>query len=203
MARGLITIADQEGLEYDPEALHTIAGAAEFGMRNAVNMLEEAMEEKLPITEELVHRVLRLLRESDFIDIFRSLNTDTRKVYEKAENLLSLTEATICRSGLLKSFNALYRISARLPIGRKISAYLMERYKDLSETYHQTEFQIMIDCLYARRFVETDSPTVLMNLLLGLAYRLCKIEFRDLTTTELEDQMISRQNKRRRRGSAL
>ena len=161
------------------------------------------MEEKLPVTEELVNKVHQVPKEVDFIEIFRSLNTDTRQVFEKAERSLSLTEAPSFRSGLLKSFNALYRISARLPIGRKISATLAGIYRDLSETYHPSEFQIMMDCLYARRFVDTDSPTVLMNLLLGLSYRLCRIEFRDLTTTELEDQMLSRQNKRRRRGSAL
>lgn len=83
MARGLISIAEQEGLEYDPEAIQAIAGAAEFGMRNAVNMLQDVMEENLPITEELVNKVHQVPKEVEFIEIFHSLNTDPRQVYEK------------------------------------------------------------------------------------------------------------------------
>jgi len=199
IAHGLVEIAEQNKLLYDPEAISTIAGATEYGMRNAVNMLAMLAETGQRITEGLVRKILALPPEAEYLDIFRHLNQNVPAVHEKVSKLLEQTDAVIFRDGLLRSFAALNQIWHGVPVSRSLGEQTKEDYKEVSRGYHPVEFQIMSDALHARRFMESQNPDQIVTMLMSLSYRLSKLEFRDMTQDEREDHAIlsmSAQNKR-------
>lgn len=199
IAQGLITIADQHKLLYNPEALYTVAGAADYGMRNAVNMLATLAEKAQKITEELVRQVLALPPEGEYLDVFRNLNINAFTTYEQAARLLEKTDAPIFRDGLLRSFAALNQIGHGVPVSRSLSDDMSQAYQEISRGYHPVEFSIMCETLYARRFIESQNADHIVTMLLSLSYRLCNLEFRDLTPEEWEDHAISMKSQAEKR----
>jgi len=109
IAERMAYICDEEGIEYEPDALETIAAVKESHIRDALKAIE-ALATLGPITNASVRSFLQVDANDAFIKILAYLGSDLAAAMREADQLVQVMSPLTCYERLTQTALLAYRV---------------------------------------------------------------------------------------------
>jgi DNA polymerase III subunit gamma/tau len=112
IAERLAWICDQEGIEYDTDALITLAEVTESHIRDAIKGVE-AVSKLGKVTQETLNRYLRLDINVTLLEILALIGSDVGRAMTLADNVCQVVSPTTAYDRLTKAAMLAYRVNLK------------------------------------------------------------------------------------------